>query len=112
MSVVNVKVKFIRPKYNNLKEWMQDPNNVYIGRRGIVFIDGERFPKQDSIWCNPFKITNSLSRDECLIRYKTYIKQKLINKELDITLLQGKNLGCWCAPNKCHGNILQELLLN
>ena len=24
MSVVNCKVKYIRPEYNNLKEWMND----------------------------------------------------------------------------------------
>jgi len=46
MSVVNCKVKYIRPKYNNLKEWFDDyENNYYIGRAGIVFINKERFPK-------------------------------------------------------------------
>ena len=46
MSVVNCKVKYIRPKYNNLKEWFDDyENNYYIGRVGIVFINKERFPK-------------------------------------------------------------------
>jgi hypothetical protein len=44
MSVVNCKVKYIRPEYNNLKEWMNNPNNVYIGREGVVFIDKKRFP--------------------------------------------------------------------
>ena len=39
-SVVNVKVAHIRPKYNDLEEWTKDPNNVYIGRAGIVFING------------------------------------------------------------------------
>ena len=39
--VVNVKVSNIRPKYKHLKEWIQDSNNVYIGRKGIVFIDFE-----------------------------------------------------------------------
>jgi hypothetical protein len=46
MSVVNCKVQYIRPKYNNLKEWMNDPNNIYIGRGGVVFIDKKRFPAQ------------------------------------------------------------------
>ena len=36
MSVVNCKVKFIRPKYNNLEEWTRDENNVYIGRAGVL----------------------------------------------------------------------------
>ena len=42
--VVNVKVAHIRPKYQNLQEWMQDTaNNVSIGRSGVVFIDKQRF---------------------------------------------------------------------
>lgn len=46
MQVVNVKVAHIRPKYNNLKEWMEDENNEYVGRGGVVFVNGERFPKE------------------------------------------------------------------
>lgn len=40
MSIVcNCKVEFIRKKgYDNLAQWCQDSNNVYIGRKGIVFI--------------------------------------------------------------------------
>jgi hypothetical protein len=49
-------VSNIRPNYKNLEEWCNDPNNVYIGRKGIVFIDSERYPKYDSIWSNPYKI--------------------------------------------------------
>ena len=118
MSVVNVKVKHIRPAYKDLSEWMKNPNNVYIGRRGIVFIDGERFPKLDSIWHNPFKIdststSDSDSRDDVISKYETYIRKKILN---DLTLrnellkLKGKNLGCWCHPNKCHGDILLKIL--
>lgn len=44
--LVNVRVCNLRKLgYQDLKAWMNDPNNVYIGRKGIVFIDGERFPK-------------------------------------------------------------------
>ena len=45
MAVVNCKVANIRPKYENLQEWMEDPNNVYIGRGGIVFINNQRSQK-------------------------------------------------------------------
>ena len=51
----NSKVNYIRPQFNNLKECLEDDNYVYIGRGGIVFIDGERFPKKNSVWANPFK---------------------------------------------------------
>lgn len=57
MSVVNVKVAYIRPKgYDNLREWIKDKNNVYVGRKGIVFINGERFPKELSPFANLFKV--------------------------------------------------------
>ena len=54
MSVVNCKVKYIRPEYTNLKIWMEDGNNIYIGRAGVVFIDKQRFPKSASKFANPF----------------------------------------------------------
>ena len=110
MSVVNCKVKYIRPKYNNLMEWMKDPNNVYIGRKGVVFIDGVRFPNHSSIFANPFKIGKDGTRDEVLTKYREYIMGEFAkNKDL-FTELKGKNLGCWCAPEPCHGDILMELI--
>lgn len=111
--VVNVKVKNIRPDYENLEQWMNDPNNVYIGRRGVVFINGTRFPAQDSVWCNPFKIGKDGDRDQVLELYENYIKDKLIgNFELvdDLLNLNNKNLGCWCSPEPCHGDILIKLI--
>jgi len=113
MSVVNCKVKNIRPKYKNLKEWMDDKNNIYIGRKGVVFIDHVRFPQYSSNFANPYKIGKDGSREEILVKYKDYIVNKLKNdKELVMELLslKGKNLGCWCCPERCHGEILLELI--
>ena len=94
MNVVNVKVAHIRPKYKNLKEWMEDPNNIYIGRRGIVFIDGARFPPNDSKWHNPFKINSTDDRQSVISKYRNYINKKGYNFDE----LKGKTLGCWCKP--------------
>ncbi len=111
---VNIKVKYIRPEYNNLKEWMEDPNNVYIGRRGIVFIDGERFPKENSIWHNPFRVTKLNNREFIVNEYRKYIVDYIKNNNLEDELkkLKNKNLGCWCHPEKCHGDVLIELINN
>ena len=111
-KVVNVKVANIRPKYKNLKEWMDDPNNCYIGRSGIVFIDGSRFPKTASIWSNPFKITSTQTRDDVLKLYEAYIRKKIIDEDLydELEYLRNKNLGCWCTPHRCHGDILIKIL--
>ena len=40
-QVVNVKTKYISPKYKDIKEWMEDPQNVYVARAGVVFIKKE-----------------------------------------------------------------------
>jgi len=111
-KITNVKVSNIRPTYNNLEEWINDPNNVYIGRKGIVFINGTRFPKNDSIWCNPYKIDNNTTRQQVIQKYKTYIKDKIKKENLtdELLKLKNKNLGCWCKPEACHGDVLIEII--
>tara|TARA_A100001015_G_scaffold282462_1_gene346735 strand:- start:1657 stop:2250 length:594 start_codon:yes stop_codon:yes gene_type:complete len=135
-NVINVKVGHIRDgkvvrdekdniiytlqfkKYSNLKAWTEDEDNVYIGRRGVVFIkkaDGskERYPKQDSIFANPFKLQKGLTRKDVIIKYEAYIREQLKEKpELVEQLrgLKGKNLGCWCKPEPCHGDILAKII--
>ena len=117
MSIVNVKVANIHPKYNDLSEWCNCTGNEYIGRAGIVFckIDGknERYPKISSIWYNPFKVGKHGTRDEVIEKYESYIRQMLNNSsDLQNKLLElkNKNLGCWCFPEKCHGNVLLKLI--
>lgn len=110
-KIVNVKVQHIRPKYTNLKHWMEDENNIYIGRSGIVFIDGKRFPKKPSIWANPFKVENN--RNETVLSpYEKYIRNKIENEYgvEKLLKLKGKTLGCWCKPKSCHGDILIKLI--
>ena len=116
MSVVNCKVKYIRPQYNDLEEWTKDDNNVYIGRGGVVFIKGKRFPPKASIFCNPFIINKDGNREEVLTKYEEYIREKLKGAEVgedfkvELMKLKGKNLGCWCKPEKCHGDILLKFI--
>ncbi len=111
-KVVNVRVSNIRPDYENLAAWMTDPDNIYIGRGGIVFINGERFPKENSIWYNPFKIDTNNNREQVIQKYKIYIIEKIRKSDLtdELLKLKNKNLGCWCKPSNCHGDVLVELL--
>lgn len=78
--------------------------DVYIGR--------------GSIWGNPFthiKDRNTLAdyivdtRDEAIERYESYL---LSNEDLmgRIMELDGKTLGCFCKPDKCHGNIIAKTI--
>lgn len=114
-SVVNVRVDSIRPLgYDTLKTWIADrTKNVYIGRAGVVFVDGVRFPLTASLFANPFKIGKDGTREEVLTKYREYMTARLEDSDElvdQLLTLRGKNLGCWCAPEPCHGNVLVELM--
>ena len=122
--VVNVRVKYLRDKTQNenwvceecdkptLKNWMSDDNNVYIGRKNIVIIDKRRYPEKDSLFQNPFKVGKDGTLDEVLEKYESYLKVKLEDEEFreELLNLKGKRLGCWCKPDRCHGDILLKYL--
>ena len=58
-----------------------------------------------SIWGNRFKVDEDGTRDECCDWYRKYL---LDNDDLLAKLgtLRGRVLGCWCYPERCHGNEL------
>ena len=115
-EVVNVKVKYIRPKYNDLKAWCEDGDNVYVGRAGPIFVQvgnkKERYPKQASIWCNPFKVTEQVPLDKSLRLYKKHLREMLEDEDTleEFLSLEGKTLGCWCKPERCHGDVIVDEL--
>lgn len=90
---------------------MSDPDNVYIGRSAVTSIDGQKYPMQDSEWCNPFPVS---TKSQTLPRYQKYLREKLKDKECmeRFKQLRGKNLGCWCRPGKCHGDVIVKVLLS
>lgn len=61
-----------------------------------------------SKWDNPFKIGEHENREEVIMKYAEWL---LTQPQLLDALpeLRGQNLGCYCAPEACHGDILLEL---
>jgi hypothetical protein len=73
----------------------REPYDVYIGR--------------PSKWGNPFSIGKDGNRIEVIAKYNLWIyRQPDLLASLDE--LRGKVLGCWCAPQACHGDVLLRLL--
>jgi hypothetical protein len=70
------------------------PGAVYIGR--------------PSIWGNPFVIGKDGSRDDVIAKFGTYMmgRPDLITQ---LQKLAGKDLVCWCADKRCHGDVLVRL---
>ena len=85
----------------DVRYWTKNPNNIYIGRRTALL--------EPSKWENPFRISRKNSREKVLKLFEQYIRSNRILFN-DVHQLRGKNLGCWCHPKPCHGDILQQLL--
>jgi hypothetical protein len=77
--------------------------DVYIGRAG---------QGQDGYFGNPYKL-QYMSREESIKRYVTYFYNRIKNDaefKARILELKGKRLGCFCTPEKCHGDIIVKYL--
>jgi hypothetical protein len=77
---------------------------VYVGRplrRGGWDLTG-------SPLANPFRLGRDGTRAEVVARYREYL---LSRPDLLALLpgLRGKRLGCWCAPEPCHAEVIAEL---
>ena len=79
------------PEVHNKRAGTAPPDAFYIGR--------------GSMWGNPFVIGRDGTRDEVCDRY-----EREVLPCLDLELLRGCDLVCWCAPARCHGDaILRKL---
>lgn len=80
-----------------------------------MFVDGSRYPPQDSPWANPYKVSakDPSSRQRVLEQYRAYLEARLerepgLREQLES--LRGQKLGCWCHPEPCHGHVLVSML--
>ena len=113
-QIINIKAKDLRPEYDNLLEWLKDDRHVYIGRDMSFYVAGT----DKSKWHNPYKVAkpNKIYKtgkyytlDESLELYEKYIRESVLLMR-EIEELRGKVLGCWCKPNRCHGDVLIKIL--
>lgn len=82
----------------------KDPYDIYIGRPG---------KGKDGYFGNPIRLRVGQPSGYTLERYKVYFENRIKNDEefkQKILELKGKVLGCFCKPNKCHGDIIKEYL--
>jgi hypothetical protein len=61
-----------------------------------------------SPWGNPFLLEDDGDRETVVARYRDHYlphKPSLLER---IAELEGKALGCWCAPDLCHADVLAD----
>lgn len=78
----------------------REPCDVYIGRRTF---------EDDGYFGNPFMTDDDGSRERALEKFADYF-QKRVKTDAEyryrLSELQGKRLGCYCKPARCHGDII------
>ena len=63
---------------------------------------------RNSAWGNPYELGKDGDRDTVCESYMYYFKKKL-SLHQQLMDIKGKVLGCWCYPERCHGNYLKKL---
>ncbi|CUG86523.1 Hypothetical protein, putative [Bodo saltans] len=106
-QVISCKVAFLRKQnFENFKEWAAQPGHVYIGRNMTQYIPGAVGSK----WGNPFTQGSGMTLEERIHAYEAMVRSSPELMAALVELEGATQLGCWCAPNPCHGNVLVRLL--
>lgn len=79
----------------------REPYDVYIGRPSKW---GNPFSHQEGTLAQ-FKVE---TRKEAVESYEKWVKEQP-DLMAALSELRGKTLGCWCAPQACHGDVLLRL---
>jgi hypothetical protein len=103
---VTTRVVNIRTLPPDPRDW--PPDHRYIGRGATVGKRGRRGWLAPSDWANPFVIGENGTRSEVIALYERWLSgQPALLARLPE--LRGLVLVCWCAPERCHGDVLARL---
>lgn len=78
--------------------------------------DGFVYIGRPTIYGNPYKIGLKYgNRDEVINKYRRYFLDRImIDPEFEeaVRALKGKTLVCWCPPERCHGEVIEEWIMS
>lgn len=84
-----------KPKVLNKYKILPCQEGVYIGR--------------PSKWGNPFTMSKQTTRDKVCDSFESYVDENPLLRDAIKKELRGKNLICFCAPHRCHGDTLLRI---
>ena len=99
----------VRVQLSRKKGWRMPPNTVSVARPGK--------------WGNPYRVGeilqvggSELTAADAVDLFRVHIEQEINpcvtvpDDVLDLSVLRGKNLACWCPLDQpCHADVLLEL---
>jgi len=99
--------------YNDYVEaWMQLQASLKEQSTQVVNIKKEGcdvYIGRGSPWGNKYAIGKDGTREQVVQKYLEWILEQTELLE-QLETLKGKRLGCWCAPELCHGDVLVALI--
>ena len=87
-------------------------SNVAVGGACEVYVGRRTRTHAGSPWGNPHVLVGNSARSrlECVRAYANDLMEGRFGSSVSITAaLQGRILGCWCAPSLCHAHSLAVL---
>lgn len=79
--------------------------NIASGEPFDVLIDRKTF------WGNPYVIGRDGTREEVIAKFRASFWMDIVDGQVSLrrlAALDGKRLGCHCAPEPCHGDVLLQ----
>jgi hypothetical protein len=73
-----------------------------------------RGPGARGRWGNPFRIGPDGTREEVIAHHRGWLWEEIKAERVtleELADLAGKVLGCWCAPQRCHGETIAAAAL-
>lgn len=84
-----------RVQLRRTRGWRMPANTVKVSRPGK--------------WSNPFPVAE-FGREGAIERYRQHLNALLAAGGLDLDVLRGRNLACWCPLDQpCHADVLLAL---
>lgn len=89
--------------HRHLVPWLVDEGLItYVGHRG----NRHRWPESD--FANPFVKLARADRATMVAKYREWLHEHPDLLRRIPAELAGRALGCWCAPQPCHADVLAE----
>jgi hypothetical protein len=88
----------------NKRDGRAPEGSVYIGRPTVF---GNPFTHLELPGSNAVKVD---TREDAVAAFERYLHETPRLQERILRELRGKVLVCWCAPKKCHGEVILKFL--
>lgn len=104
------------PWESDLHQRLQDGETVIVSMRAEGHPNLIRWAKsaglfvridRNSDWGNPFEMPGDGDREAVIASYAAHYLPHKPSLLARLEELRGKALGCWCAPEPCHGDVLK-----